>query len=165
MRTVLICAALMVAPAGSSAQDEFDGAMVEKWECREFSEDYGKILIKLWRINGMKEGFGYLEYAGVSFPALFKLDGLSLRWNWELDQDDMWDYSFVVKPDGTGLFYDFSGVEKGDSTRATDLYTCKSAGEEKVSEDAAISWATWALGNFRGEIDPAIAAELEEMLD
>lgn len=165
MRAVMICTALMVVPAGASAQDEFDGAMVEQWDCREFSEDNGKILIRLWRASGMKEGFGYLEYAGISIPALFTLDGLSLRWNWELGHDDTWEYSFAIKPDGTGLFYDFSGVEKGSSTTARDVYSCKSAGEEKVSEDAAISWARWAIGNFRGEIDPELAAELEEMLD
>jgi hypothetical protein len=43
------------------------------------------------------------------------------RWDWGPNKTD---YSFVIKPDGVGLYYDFSYVQKGESIKARDVYKC-----------------------------------------
>ncbi|MBO4640157.1 MAG: hypothetical protein J5710_10420 [Treponema sp.] len=50
--------------------------------------------------------------------AYFSRQGLDLRWDWgsySRDGSDRFRYSFVIEPDGTGLYYDFSTSTDGTS--------------------------------------------------
>ena len=45
--------------------------------------------------------------------AYFSRDGLNLRWDWGHDGIKGYMYSFIIEPDGTGLYYDFSTSKDG----------------------------------------------------
>ena len=51
---------------------------------------------------------------------LYRRTGLEHRWDW----GDGASYSFVIKTDGTGLYYDFSTVPDGENTKASAVYKC-----------------------------------------
>ena len=70
--------------------------------------------------NGYVLFDGRKDYA----RAHYYRQGISHRWDWEGTK-----YSFVIEPDGTGLYYDFSSVKKGETTRARDLFKCNMAHE------------------------------------
>ena len=166
MRALLFACGLLVGTpliattqSVDSAKNEVEPTMAEKWECRELLRNNGKVLLTLWHSAGTKPGvtgYGRLQYAGASFPAAFSLDGLSLRWNWDLDEDGSWEHSFTIEPNGTGATYDFSGAGAGDKVSSSGTYSCKAAGEEEVPMDEFSEWAAWYLpllfGDDFGEI-------------
>lgn len=51
--------------------------------------------------------------------AYFSRQGLDLRWNWgsyvNANGNDVYRYSFIIEPDNTGLYYDFSTSTDGTS--------------------------------------------------
>ncbi len=51
----------------------------------------------------------------------YRRTGLEHRWDWCPNETN---YVFVIKPDGTGLYYDFSSVPYGESTKASDVFQC-----------------------------------------
>ena len=64
-------------------------------------EEFGKFINKL--------GFVLYEGGNVGDFALYERRGLNHRWDWGPDSV----YSFIIKPDGIGLFYDFSNSKSG----------------------------------------------------
>ena len=72
------------------------------------------------RIAGfMGDYIGYVLYDGTNKGtwAMYRRTGLKHRWDWGEDSQ----YSFMIKPDGVGLYYDFSAVE---TKKADDVYNC-----------------------------------------
>jgi len=47
--------------------------------------------------------------------------GLVRRWDWGPDGNN---FAFVIKPDGTGLYYDFTSVKLGEGKKANEVYKC-----------------------------------------
>lgn len=146
----IVLALLLLGGSSWAADDERH--TVEKWECRDFPPIREDVLITLWRMPGASAGFGRLRFAGVFFFASFSLDGLTLRWDWDLDDEGHWDYSFTISPDGTGHYFDFSNVS-GGSTTSKDVYTCKMAGEEMMSPQVTLDWAQWWLPLVLGDTE------------
>lgn len=66
-------------------------------------------------------GFVLYDGSDTGDITVYYRDGLSHRWDWGPDNGS---YSFIVKPDGTGLFYDFSTAENGKKSKADDLFKC-----------------------------------------
>ena len=66
--------------------------------------------------------FGFILYDGGHSGdfAFYQRKGINHRWDWGPNGE----YAFVVKPDGTGLFYDFSNTPDGKSTTTNDAYKC-----------------------------------------
>lgn len=56
-------------------------------------------------------GIGFILYGNGTTGELadFSRQGLDLRWDW----GDNLQYSFIIQPDGTGLYYDFSTSTDG----------------------------------------------------
>lgn len=52
--------------------------------------------------------------------AYFKLKGLEHTW---LFGDDL-NYTLLIKPNGLGYYYDFTGVKVGEETNPKDIYSC-----------------------------------------
>ena len=115
------------------------------WKCRDYSYG-GSTLVEVGRAsppddykntNEYKEiedskkeeldkffsMIGFVLYDGTNTGdiTLYNRDGLSHRWDWGAGERS---YSFVIKPDGTGLFYDFSTAENGMKSKADDIYKC-----------------------------------------
>jgi hypothetical protein len=96
------------------------------WRCGDF-HDYNRLGDTLVEVgsfaNSEIKGMGFVlydnSYSGV--PALYQRKGLNLRWSWGESGSS---YSFVIKPDGTGLYYDFSNTEEGELISANEVYKC-----------------------------------------
>lgn len=115
------------------------------WRCRDYSYG-GKTLVEVGRalmpndykntneyneLNDAKKqeldkflkmiGFVLYDGSNTGDITFYNRDGLSHRWDWGVDENS---YTFVIKPDGTGLFYDFSTAENGIKNKADEIFKC-----------------------------------------
>ena len=95
------------------------------WGCSEYSGN-GDTVLELVRIDAVDKklqgaNMGFILFDGNKEYAvgLYKRRGINHRWDW-----DKGNYSFVIKPDGTGLYYDFTTV-KSDLTKPSDFFKCE----------------------------------------
>lgn len=96
---------------------------ITSWQCKDYI-DGGRTLVEVGFFDDPSlNGIGFILYdggnSGVSADCYRA--GLDHRWDWESNNSN---YSFVVKTDGTGLYYDFSTVPKGETTKAREVYKC-----------------------------------------
>lgn len=89
------------------------------WKCQD-SIYGGKTLAEFgyFSINGTTFGFVLYNGGNEGEATSYKRTGLNLRWDW----GENGQYSFVLKPDNTGLYYDFTGVPAGESTEPKSIY-------------------------------------------
>ena len=76
-------------------------------------------------VEGLKAIFsgkasGQISVAGVTHRALFRITGFERRW----DFGEEMKYAFIINPDGSGAYYDFSLLEEGETTKPSQLYDC-----------------------------------------
>jgi len=79
-------------------------------------------LSELPELSELLESGGFVLYDGgyTGDYAIYHRKGLEHRWDW----GDNHIYSFVILPDGTGAYYDFSTVPKGETTKPREIYKC-----------------------------------------
>ena len=88
--------------------------IVKAWTYTEYFSDSGHIY------NGM------IEANEIRKPALYKQEGLEHRWNFDLNESEGdFDAAFVIKPDGTGLYYYFGSEEKVNASLFTECKKTK----------------------------------------
>lgn len=107
---------------GKQFSEEENGSF-EIWECHDYFKD--KVLLEVGRFTTPDlSNYGFILYDGTASGDLtrYQRDGINKRWDWETESGR---YSFIIKPNGTGLFYDFSNVPDGESTKAKDSFRCK----------------------------------------
>ena len=69
---------------------------------------------------------GTIKVAGVTHETQYKVDGFDRRWNFgEGTGAGLWDYAFVLRPDGTAQYYDFTSVAAGESVSSRQTFFCK----------------------------------------
>lgn len=135
------------------------------FECR--VDSYGasnKIVLVATMFPG--ESIGWIDVADTRHLTTYRVTGVNRRWDWG---DGGESYAFVIKPDGEGLYYDFSFIEDGGTTTPSQLFICKknhkaAASNSKQSAQLSSS-GTWAvqLGRFRSKEDAErLAAELRQ---
>jgi hypothetical protein len=116
---------------GDSHFSEDEVGRFVSWGCNEYGyvrglvgRAYGiPILVEIGRFGSAElSSFGFILYDGSSSGELttYQRKGVNQRWDWGPNGE----FAFILKPDGTGLFYDFSYVPQGETTRAEDMYTC-----------------------------------------
>ncbi len=68
-------------------------------------------------------GVGFILYDGSysGTPTVYRREGINHRWDWGADNDD---YAFIIKPDGTGTYIDFSSGSVGGRKTPDDIYKC-----------------------------------------
>ena len=124
MRKTVLATTVFFLTVTAAAQDEEEYTVLETWRCYE-SADYSirKILVKLTKRKYNENGFivGTVQVAGVDYRSTFAVNGFDRRWTFGDDGD----YSFIIKPNGDGLYYDFSSVEAGETTKANQIFICK----------------------------------------
>jgi hypothetical protein len=126
---------------------EYEPGQFMSWKCRDYSNG-GKVLVELGRIEFTKEQIdsikvedvekeaqplitailekqlqlGFVLYEGTNKGqyTFYARKGLNHRWDWGPEGK----YSFIIKPDGTGLFYDFTTAKDGSKDKADDIYKC-----------------------------------------
>lgn len=94
----------------------------EIWECRDTFDDDNKVLFEIGHmVNFPRSGFILYDGSFSGDSAFYKREGLNKRWDWETTEGN---FSFIIKPDGTGLYYDFSHVPDGEKIKANDVFQC-----------------------------------------
>ncbi len=102
---------------------EGDVAGLIAWYCRDFVDD-DRVLVELGYFGDPTlQGIGFVLFDGgyTGVRTYYRRTGLEHRWDWGPNGTD---YAFVIQPDGTGLYYDFTSVPKGQSTKASAVYKC-----------------------------------------
>ena len=93
------------------------------WECKDYSNDTDTLVEVGTFSNSNFEGAGFILYDGTYSGEFtnYERRGINQRWDWGPNGAD---YSFVIEPDGKGIFYDFSSASAGESVSASALYEC-----------------------------------------
>lgn len=135
----LICSCSSIPPSasalGTSRTLILDGVEVSEddvggfttWYCYDYSDyiSWGALSSVLLEV-----GYYESEYGKVGFvlydggyegkTTRYSREGIDYRWDWGLG----YRYAFVIKPDGTGLYYDFNFADENGQAKARDLFKC-----------------------------------------
>ena len=89
----------------------------KKWNCYDFV--YGRYILSIGYIPEISDSRGilFLKDSESGVDTIHSLQGVQHYWNWE-------DFQIVIKSDGTGFFYDFSGAAPGETRIASEMYNC-----------------------------------------
>lgn len=101
---------------------ESESGEFKSWYCKDYIKE-GPILVEVGFFDKPKfEGLGFILYDGGNSGDLasYQRTGLEHRWDWGPEGV----YSFVIKTDGTGAYYNFSTVPKGETTKPSAIYKC-----------------------------------------
>ena len=110
---------------------------ITSWECSGFEDDTGKV-VELGKFNNPNNpNMGFISHNGTGSGDLAYYDhiGLDHRWDWVLD--NILHYTFILKPDGIGLFYDFSHSRDGESLSPEEILICSLLVEPAQSDQTA----------------------------
>jgi len=102
---------------------ETDEGKFVSWRCEDFINSSGTLVEVGTFTNTLYSGLGFILYDGGNSgeSTHYGRKGLNHRWDWGPNGAD---YAFIIKPDGTGLYYDFSSVPSGEQVKAKDVYKC-----------------------------------------
>lgn len=92
------------------------------WKCKDYVRG-GRTLVELGTFsNPFLPESGFVLYDGTNEGemAIYRRKGINHRWDWGRNAQ----YSFTIKPDGTGAYYDFSNVDDGESVKPNEIYKC-----------------------------------------
>lgn len=103
------------------SEDETDDGFTS-WCCVDPYAYRRKTLVEVGTFTKNGTIYGFILYDGGDEGELthFSREGLEYRWDWD-------DYTLVIQPDGTALYYDFTNVPYGESTKPRlifDAYKC-----------------------------------------
>jgi len=108
---------------------EADAGAFTSWVCRDYFQR-GNVVVEVGHFSHPKlSDLGFVLYDGGNSGELtsYQREGLLHRWDWgRNDSRDVYVYSFLMKPDGTGLYYDFSSATAGHKDKADDIFRCQS---------------------------------------
>jgi hypothetical protein len=86
-----------------------------------------KVLVEVGRFSAQElhmNGFILFDGGNIGELISYKRAGLNHRWDWDKVGDN-YKYTFVIEPEGNGLYYDFSGTKNESSQKAKATYKCK----------------------------------------
>jgi len=115
----LVAVVLLIASATGSEMAQ--ATPVEKWECKEFLADGWKTVLVTATVESGRAS-GTIIVAGVTWYTAFEVQGFNRRWDFG-PKDHPTRYAFVIKPDGTGLYYDFT--TETELAKASMVMTCR----------------------------------------
>lgn len=113
----------LLSTVGVQAEDG-PSATTEEWGCFSLLDFYEKkVVVWLTREirSGVDLGFGEVWVAGVTHDARFEIAGINRRWDFGGDMQ----YAFIIHPDGSGAYYDFSTVEDGGRFGPSQKFKCE----------------------------------------
>jgi hypothetical protein len=106
---------------------EADAGEFTSWACQDYVQR-GNVVVEVGHFNHPKlEGLGFVLFDGGNSGELtsYERAGLLHRWDWGWNEN-RYVYSFLMKPDGTGLYYDFSSASGSHKEKADDIFRCQS---------------------------------------
>ena len=103
------------------------GPVRETWQCYDRLERVRtRPLVILTRLGGLSDGYGEVYVGAEVQPAAFRVQGIDRRWDFGCNERERtYPFSFVIEPDGSGLYYHFLRGER--TTSASDFYDCEMA--------------------------------------
>ena len=110
---------------------EADTGKLISWRCSDYVNG-GRTLVEVGTFeNARLSEFGFILYDGgdTGETTLYQRKGINQRWDWGPSKKE---YAFIIKPDGTGLFYDFSSVANGATASPDEVYLCHQAGDKQI---------------------------------
>ena len=115
---LLLVLLLLLAMSVLASADE---TQTETWCCSELFFVVDECLVRLTsqRERGLS-GTGEVSVTGITHSATFRINGFERRWDFGED----YDFAFVIDPDGTGKYYDFSDSENARA-RPSYIYRCE----------------------------------------
>ncbi len=119
---------------GKTFDEESAGGFVS-WTCKD-PFYIGPVRVEVGHFGG--EGFknlGFVLFDGGYEGVLtaYRRAGIERRWNWE-ENDTAYHYSFIIKTDGTGLYYDFTIADENGRTGPKDEYDCRMRPESRKDD-------------------------------
>jgi hypothetical protein len=110
------------------AYSETDTGAFVSWRCKDYFSDSSKLfkptLFELGKFTNSKlSGSGFVLFDGGNSGEFtnYARAGINHRWNWGPNGAE---FSFIIKPDGGGRFYDFSSVPLGERIKPDGIYKC-----------------------------------------
>ena len=93
------------------------------WKCVEYYDGWRTLVEVGIFSNPDLSTTGFVLYDGknTGVPTSYQRQGLNRRWDWGSNGSR---FSFIVEPDNTGRYYDFSSVPDGESTESKESYKC-----------------------------------------
>lgn len=122
MKKIGLTFIMFIVLATFGIQARGNDTVVEKWRCFTGIDIFRrkKVSVELTRETGVP---GQVSVAGVTYSAYFHVEGLNRRWDFGKEMN----YSFIITPDGSGAYYDFSLAEDGETTEPSQLFICESS--------------------------------------
>jgi hypothetical protein len=118
----------------------------KKWDCHEYGYG-GKYLLTIGyipelKVEGFYEGKLFLKDATAPIDILYSRQGVQHRFVWVDDSISGLEqsYQISIESDGTGRFYDFTGVEEGIKVNNKETYECTSSDLEKFNQFMESIW-------------------------
>ncbi len=105
------------------AYSETDTGKFVSWRCKDYVSE-SSALFELGKFTNSKlSGSGFVLYDGGNSGELtnYRRSGINHRWNWGPNGAE---FTFIIKPDGVGRFYDFSSVPSGERIKSYGIYKC-----------------------------------------
>lgn len=96
---------------------------VEKWICKSVNSYEWNTIVEA-EVNSGRES-GSIKVAGIVHEAQFEIRGFDRRWDFALQNDGTFDYTFVLQPDGSGAYYNFSRAKPDELVNPSQALKCK----------------------------------------
>ena len=102
---------------------EVDVIQFTSWYCKDYIDGEQTVVEVGFYDDIIFNKLGFILYDGgySGEKTYYNRTGLEHRWDWGPNKTN---YSFVIKTDGTGVYYDFSTVPDGESTKGKSVYKC-----------------------------------------
>lgn len=106
-----ILAALLISSLRAYAEIDLSSAVppgakiVEVWECTDVFGSWSDVLAVASIFEG--RNLGKIQVAGTTHITQYSVDGFDRRWDFGLQKDETFQYSFIVSPNGSASYYDF----------------------------------------------------------
>ena len=134
----VLCVVVVSAAGLFSASPAYSqtGKPIEQWKCYSLMDFFGdkeKVIVKALRyaIQEHIDGsftLGEIHVAGQAYVAIFTVDGFDRTWDFgpmeAPEEGTVPVFRFVIRPDGAGLYYDFSDLGKGEKTTPSQTFKC-----------------------------------------
>jgi len=105
-------------------------AIAETWNCYDYYSTHKKpkrqqdILVTLKNIEASTDMAMISLRGNISHIAKSSIAGFDRRWDFPLHvKDSAYKYAFIIEPDGTGMYYDFTTSEDGKAS-VSAIYKC-----------------------------------------
>ena len=105
---------------GKEVSSDIVGRLIS-WYCKDYVRE-GQILVEVGffeKADCSSVGFVLYDGGNTGDFTYYERQGLEHHWSWGENYSQ---YRFVIKQDGTGLYYDFTGVEKGTAVKPKAVY-------------------------------------------